>query len=234
MDNKTAGQQCCGASPSYIKIHPPYTLSNLSALCPQIPPWSTGCPSTHLVYWHCAHYIYWLYQHRDPSICYIYWQHCGCYWLCQHCVLNILSIIPTLCPIYLRSSDCTHIVPPNTHYIYWQHCASILFMSTSCNNTVPHNTHPQYVYWLYRFWKEGSKGKSFWHVSSRVLLFLLVETQVDPGGEGPHHRQPGKGEGDHLDAGQCDCNHNDQQGKVLHVCTGRRGEGNVSSSKLNF
>lgn len=227
MENETADQQCRGAS--YIKIHPPYTLSPISTLCPQIPTWSTGCPSTHLVYWHCAHYIYWLYQHRDPSICYIYWQHCGCYWLCQYCDLNILLIISTPCPIYMciyglvtAPTLCPPIPTISTDSIVPPYC---LCLPPVYNNTLPHNTHHQYVYWLYRFWKEGSEGKSFWHVSSRVLLFLLVETQVDPGGEGPHHRQPGKGEGDHLDAGQCDCNHNDQKGKVLHVCTGKGGEG---------
>ena len=53
------------------------------------------------------------------------------------------------------------------------------------------------IYSLYGFWEEGGKGKALRHVSSDVLLFLLVEAEVDPGGECPGHCQPGESEGNH-------------------------------------
>ena len=52
------------------------------------------------------------------------------------------------------------------------------------------------------FGEEGSEGEALRHVSPPSLLLLLVEAEVDPGGEGAAQRQPGKGVGEHVKTGQ--------------------------------
>ncbi len=57
---------------------------------------------------------------------------------------------------------------------------------------------PYLEYSLDTLWEESSKGKAFRHVSSRALLFLLVEAEIRPGDCTAAQHQPEERVRDHA------------------------------------